>query len=145
MTRLANGTRERPQLSVRIATTGTLEIVAVPIEPTQATVQLQGVVDFATAVFVTQTLDEQLEQGHRFVRLDLSRLTFLDCAGLGALVSAHFRFLSTGGALVLTGVGGRAARLLQLTHLDQALLIADGPGEPPRARHLTSVPDTGTR
>ena len=146
MTRLAPAaTVERPQLVVQTATSGSLEIVAVPVEPTQATVQLEGEVDSASAGLVGVALREQLEQGHRFLRLDLSRLTFLDCAGLRVLVIAHNEFLYAGGTLVLTGVGPRVARLLSITGLDEALFVADGPGDPHRVRHLASVPTAPTR
>ena len=140
MTRAFAAHAHRPQLTVHIAAAGLLEIVAVAVEPAQATVQLQGEVDVTTAGLVTAALDEQLAQGHRFVRLDLSRLTFLDCCGLRALVLAHNEFLHASGTLVLTGVGHRVARLLAITHLDEALFVADGPGEPRHVRHLTSVP-----
>src|ERR1700712_3742321 len=129
MTRSAHvGTPHRPQrplVTGRAATMGALEIVAVAIDPTQATVQLEGELDVATADLVTAALGEQLAQGHRFVRLDLSRLIFLDCAGLRVLVEAHNGFLYANGALVLTGVDQHVTRLLRLTHLDEALFIAD--------------------
>jgi anti-sigma B factor antagonist len=144
MTRPAHAATTRPQLVVRTATSGPLEIVAVPIASTQATVQLQGEVDLATAGLVATALTEQLAQGHRFVRLDLSRLTVLDCSGLRVLVLAHNQFLAANGTLVLTGVGARVARLLSITHLDEALLVADGPGEPRRVRHLAGVPTVAT-
>jgi anti-anti-sigma factor len=130
---------------MQTAITASMEIVVVTIAPTQATVQLQGDLDYATAGLVADALHEQLIAGHRFVRLDLSRLTFLDCAGLHVLVLAHNQFLSANGTLVLTGIGRRVARLLSITHLDEALFVADGPGEPRRVqRHLTSVPTVVT-
>ena len=45
----------------------------------------------------------------------------LDCAGLDVLVEAHNQFLAAGGALIMTGVGGRIARLLEITALDRTL------------------------
>lgn len=137
-------TAQRSQISVGSAATS-LEIVAVPIGATQATVRLRGEVDLVTGSLVTVALREQLALGRRFVRLDLSRLTFLDCVGLRVLVEAHNEFLYASGTLVLTGVGNRVARILSLTHLDEALFVADGPGEPRRVRHLASVADDTTR
>ncbi len=130
---------------VRTAPTQALDIVAVAVEPTQATVQPDGEIDFTNAGLVAAALREQLALGHRFVRLDLSRLTFLDCAGLRVIVEAHNEFLYASGTLVLTGVGARVARLLRLTDLDKALYVADEPSQPPRVRHLSSVPTGATR
>lgn len=129
-----------PRLTVRTTTSGSLEIVALSVGPSRGTVQVQGEVDLVTADLLATALDDELGQGHRFVRLDLSRLSFIDCAGLRVLVSAHNRFLAAQGTLVLTGVGQLPARLLRITHLDRALLVADGAGEPRRVRHLTSLP-----
>ena len=130
-----------PQVSAAAAPPDLLRIVAVPIEPTQAIVQVAGELDCATAGQLTSALDAQLALGHRFMRLDLSSLTFLDCAGLRALVRAHNKFLHAGGTFVLTGVGHRVARLLRITRLDEALFVADGLDQPARVRHLASVPN----
>jgi anti-sigma B factor antagonist len=130
----------RPRIVVSNADTRELEIVAVRIGTTQSTVQIQGEVDLATAELLATTLDNELGSGHRFVRLDLSRVQFIDCAGLRVLADAHNRFLAARGTLVLTGLSPRLARLLDITHLDQALFVADGPGQPRRGRHLTALP-----
>ncbi len=56
------------------------------------------------------------------MRLDLSAVTFCDCAGLGVLVQAHHRFLAVRGTLLLIDVSPRMARLLTITALDEVLL-----------------------
>ena len=112
------------------ATTGRVEIVVVTIGSTRATMQLSGAVDHVTVGLVAAALRDQLAQGHRFVRLDLSRLTLLDRAGLRVLVDAHNEYLYASGALVLTGVDHCVMPLLRLTHLDEALFIAGSPGGP---------------
>jgi anti-anti-sigma factor len=98
--------------------------------------------DLSNADLLTAVLDNQVGHGHRFMRLDVSRLSFLDCSGLGRIVHAHNLCLAARGTLVLTGVTPRIARLLAITHLDEALLIADGPLSPPptrRSRHMDAV------
>lgn len=105
--------------------TGTFTVTAAH---THATVQVQGDMDVANAELLAAVLDNQLIAGRRFVRLDLTRLTFLDCAGLRVLVHAHKAFRADpGGMLLLTGVGARIARLLEITHLDEALFVAGQP------------------
>lgn len=145
MTSQVRAVPSRPRIEVATATgTGaeTFELSAVHVDATQATVGVRGEMDLSTADLAAGVLDNQLACGYRFVRLDLSRLTFLDCAGLRVLVHTHNRFLAAGGTMVLTGVGPGVARLLRITGLDEALLIADGPSGPPRVRrrqHLSVV------
>jgi anti-anti-sigma factor len=101
---------------------------------------VKGELDLATADILTGALEHELTVGHRFVRLDLSRLTFTDCAGLRALLAAHNRFLAARGTIVVTGLRRQVIRLLAITHLDEALFVADGVARPDRARHLGIVP-----
>lgn len=74
--------------------------------------------DLAAADRVSAALGEQCALGRCLLRLDLSAVTFMDCACLGVLVDAHHRFLSAGGALILSGAAGFVARLLHLAALD---------------------------
>ncbi|HKC28685.1 MAG TPA: STAS domain-containing protein [Jatrophihabitans sp.] len=117
-----------------------LEVTVTAADATNATVRVQGEMDLATAELVTAALDSQLTAGRRFVRLDLSALRFLDGTGLDVLVRAHNRFLAERGSLVLTGVGTRVARLLSITHLDEALLVADRPGQVGRGGPYSALP-----
>lgn len=139
---------------ISAASTTNLTSLAVSAEitgSTQSTVQVDGDVDLANAHLVAAALNAQLSEGFRFVTLDVSRVTFLDCAGLRVLVVAHNRFLAGSGALVLTGIGSRLARLLRITHLDKtlfvadALLIADATSYRRTVRHLTVLPATAGR
>lgn len=119
---------------------GRLEIITMASDASQSTVQAEGELDLATADLLTGALDDELRRGHRFVRLDLSRLTFMDCAGLRVLVRAHNRFLGVRGTLVLTGTRPQVARLLAITQLDEAFFLADPclDSRPCRSRNLTA-------
>ncbi|MEO6124464.1 MAG: STAS domain-containing protein [Ilumatobacteraceae bacterium] len=55
--------------------------------------------------------------GHVDVVVDLTNLTFMDCAGYGALVQARTILAGVGGSLSLSGPVGEPLRLLSL--LDQ--------------------------
>ena len=133
-----------PAGSIRVDETGGLDVTTVALDATRVTLQLQGEMDLSNAELLTAVLGSQLAHGRRFIRLDLSRLGFLDCVGLRAIVEGHNRCLGVRGTLVLTGVTPRTARLLAITHLDEALFVADGPGgphrtnRPSRQRHLTA-------
>ena len=115
-------------------------IVSVPAPPTadlpvsmivnaddvahSATIVLSGEFDLAVANTLAATLEDQHRHGRRYVRLDVSDVTFLDATVLSVLVDAHFEFLARRGTLTFTGVGRPVSRLLDLTGLDDVLLVA---------------------
>ena len=88
----------------------------------------------AAATRLANALHQQLATGCSFLRLDLSDLSMLDHAGFDVLVEAHQRFLAAGGALVLTGVGPRIRRLLEITGLDRTLFTVPRASSPPPVR-----------
>jgi anti-anti-sigma factor len=94
-------------------------------DASRVALQLAGEMDLANADLLTAVVANQLGNGRRFVRLDLCELRFVDCAGLRAIIDAHNDCLAAHGMLVLTGVPPRIAKLLSITGLDEALLIAD--------------------
>lgn len=55
------------------------------------------------------------------VVLDLAGVTFLDSAGVRAIVSAHERLSNAGGSLALRSPSPVAARVLEISGLDQHL------------------------
>jgi anti-sigma B factor antagonist len=113
------------QITITTAPTGALQVTTVQTDAERTTLQIQGEIDLANAELLTGVLENQLAVQQRHVRLDMSRLTFLDCTGLRVIVDAHNKFLVAGGKLVLTGIGCRIARLLDITRLDETLFIAD--------------------
>ncbi|GAA1027391.1 STAS domain-containing protein [Virgisporangium ochraceum] len=76
-------------------------------------VRVTGDVDFATAGQLRDALLESAAGGHPVV-VDLSGVTFLDAAGLSALVAGR---KATGGRLSVVGATGVAHRILILTGL----------------------------
>jgi anti-anti-sigma factor len=92
-----------------------LNIQTVLADRTRVHLQLSGALDLATADDLADVLEGHLVGGRRIVRLDLSELQFLDCAGLRILLRARKQCLARDGTLILTHVGPRPARLLDLT------------------------------
>jgi anti-anti-sigma factor len=86
-----------------------------PVNP--AVVRVHGELDFASAPGLRDHLD--LLAGD--VELDCSRLTFLDCAGLGALIAAHQAWEARGDRLVVGRLHGLPLRVAQLTGMDALL------------------------
>lgn len=112
-----------------------------------ALVRAAGEWDLANAYRLAELLEKHETAGRRFVRLDVSSVSFLDCTCLEVLVTAHHRFLAARGTLVLTGVTPRLMRLLSLTQLDRELLttsLADRDAHPDhdarRSRHAVVRP-----
>ncbi|MFD8478273.1 STAS domain-containing protein [Kitasatospora sp. NPDC059673] len=86
------------------------------------TVRLTGEIDLDSAPSLGRALATALES-HREVVLDLSKVTFMDCAGLGALVRARNQADRCGAHLVLRGAGRCVVRLLRLTGLHRRLAV----------------------
>ncbi|MET9611966.1 STAS domain-containing protein [Kitasatospora indigofera] len=98
---------------------------------TAAVVRARGDIDLDTAPALRHRLEAALRE-HRDVVLDLSQVTFMDCAGLGALLDASDRADRDGRHLVLRPVGPDVLRLLRITGLEGRLTVA--PDHHPSAR-----------
>ncbi|WP_051836851.1 STAS domain-containing protein [Streptomyces sp. NRRL WC-3742] len=89
------------------------------------TVRARGEIDLDTAPRLRRELERALSE-HHVVVLDLSQVTFMDCAGLGALVQARNRADHSGRRLVVHGISRPVARLLTLAGLTRRLAPAPG-------------------
>jgi anti-anti-sigma factor len=101
---------------------GQASLTTVHQDRTRALVRATGEWDLANVDSLAELIDRHQRSGRRFVRLDLSAVTFLDCACLDVLLDAHLRLLADRGTLVLTGVTPRIVRLLSFARLDGVLL-----------------------
>jgi len=114
-----------------IRRTGLLDITTTATDGLRAELAVHGELDMATVGLLIHALCDQLRAGRRFVRLDMSGLSFLGGRGLAALVTAHNAFLAKRGMLTLSGVTAPAQRLLTLTHLDEVLFTDWTPHDGP--------------
>jgi anti-anti-sigma factor len=73
-----------------------------------------GELDLATRPIFEQVLKEAQEE-KSIVSVDLQELTFVDCAGLTAIVHAAARAAAMETKLILVGATGQVARLFNLT------------------------------
>src|SRR4051794_21875653 len=78
-----------------------------------ALVAFRGELDVAAAPAAAAALRAQLKAGARDVLVDLGQLTYLDCAGLSALVRVARAADHTGGRVYLFRAHGRPAQLIQ--------------------------------
>lgn len=79
--------------------------------------------DAYAATELRSQLSSRIEEGWRYVVLDLTSVKFLDSTGLGVLVHLHKR-AARGGRFVLCGVGDMVLDVLRLTRMDRALTVA---------------------
>ncbi|REE95922.1 anti-anti-sigma factor [Thermomonospora umbrina] len=98
-------------------------------------VRAVGELDLATAPLLRGHLARVLLTHRRpRVVLDLADLTFCDSSGLSVLIEAHKRLRAAAGGLILSGVTGQPALLLERTGLNRLFVLTDG----------TDAGDTGT-
>jgi anti-sigma B factor antagonist len=131
MTRAVHDPRHR---FASVAALGRLDIRTVLVDGNRAYLRVSGELDLATAPVLAAVIRRHLFAGRRFIRLDLSGLGFLDCTGLLNLAQAHNECLARRGTLVMSHVGTRVLRLLELTELDAALFFGDGVSGPSSVR-----------
>ena len=84
--------------------------------------RIDGELDLATAPYVAEYLRQVVNRGSRVV-LDMSAVTFMDCAGLSELVQAHRRAEHGGGWVHLTGVSAGPLRVLRLARNCDLLVV----------------------
>ena len=86
-------------------------------------VRLRGPAGMFDAERLRQRLAELAEAETPKIVLDLSELTFLNSAGLGAFIAAHRRCRERGGMLCLVRPREAVAQLLRVTHLDRLIPV----------------------
>jgi anti-sigma B factor antagonist len=72
-----------------------------------------------------QLILDPLERGAMQFVVDLRRTTYVDSAGLGALIVTRKRVVAAGGEMWLANVNDELRRLLSLTRLDSFLPLLD--------------------
>lgn len=86
---------------------------------------LAGDVDVATAPRLRDRLVQLITDGPPRLVVDMSGLSFIDSMGLGALVSGLKRARAHDGDLRLAGPTDHVAKVLAITRLDLAFVVAD--------------------
>jgi anti-anti-sigma factor len=98
----------------------------------EAVLALHGEVDLGSAPDFGAYLDWAIDQGHRFVVIDLGGLSFMDGSGLRVIGGAAKRLQLSGGALSVRSPSTSVRRLLDiggladLVRIDQPIDTSDG-------------------
>src|SRR3954454_21927203 len=86
--------------------------------PPLAELTIQGELDFATSEKIDQAIDQTAAGGCTLVAVDLHDVTFIDCAGIRALVRARHRLDAGSSHLWVIGISRQVARMMALTGTD---------------------------
>lgn len=98
--------------------------IAVEETAERATVRASGELDVLSADELRGHL-RLAGDGHRRVVVDLAGVTFMDSAGLGALVSAHRAITERGGTLEVAGARGVVRQVITASRLDALFTLVD--------------------
>ncbi|MEM7176396.1 MAG: STAS domain-containing protein [Pseudomonadota bacterium] len=69
-------------------------------------------------------MEKIIATGATDIRLDLSRVEFMDAAGLGCVVKLN-KLIGRAGTLELTGVTGKVDKVMRLTRMNRVFTIRD--------------------
>jgi len=84
-------------------------------------IRVRGELDQVDAPRLHAATDMMLSDGVRDLVIDCHGITFIDSAGLQAILDAHTRAQSEGGTLTLRRPSAVARRLLEITGMDAVL------------------------
>lgn len=87
--------------------------------------RVEGELDLSTAAAFRETIDRHLNIGNgiKHLILNLSRLTFVDSSGLGAILGRYRRLSERGGKLAAADVPDNINRLLSLSGLQRIIAV----------------------
>ena len=102
----------------------TLRISVDPRSDGIAVVRFTGRLDFTSAPEARDQFAAAIAAGQRKLIVDLSKVGFVDSAGLGSLIGAMRAARQAGGDLRIANPSEQSRMLLSLTSLDQVLTIS---------------------
>lgn len=109
---------------------GQLSVQVTRADRYRANLQLSGALVGASAALLAALIENQVQAGRRFLRIDVGGLSDVDRAGAAAFEDAHHRLLSRRGTCILTGATSLVMRVLADAGLDRELFVlapsADG-------------------
>jgi anti-sigma B factor antagonist len=90
------------------------------VEPNVTVVELTGHLNLGNELMSLENAIKRLiEEGSRKLVIDLTRLDYIDSAGVGMLVGCNGQMDRAGGKLRVAGAQGAVARTFEVVHLDR--------------------------
>ena len=84
---------------------------------------LEGDIDLHVSPVVTEALNAMIKQKPERIVIDLSRATYIDSAGVAALILARQEVKAYGGRFFLSGVQETIRSILEISRLDRIFWI----------------------
>lgn len=100
---------------------------------------IRGEVDILTAPDLGALVDTAIDDGHRFVVLDLAELDFMDASGLRVIAHAARRLNSLAGEVVIRSPSRIVRRMLDLAGLTAVVRLDQPEPAPDRLVHAQAV------
>ena len=98
-----------------------LEVTVTASSPASTLITVSGELAGPGAERLLARLDRLLDNGHRYVVLDLTGVTFCDSSGVSALVRGHARASAAAGGLKVSAASDQVTRVLELSGLGRML------------------------
>ena len=104
-----------------------------------ATLKLTGELDGATSDSVVAEFDRHLRAGRKAITMDLAGVTFIDSAGLRAIIRIQRRATQQSAELTVIPPPAPLLELLEITGLTERLVIASDGGPESEQRYLERI------
>ncbi|HVD94726.1 MAG TPA: STAS domain-containing protein [Candidatus Limnocylindria bacterium] len=84
---------------------------------------LKGEIDLHVSPAITASLNQMIEKKPKRLVVDLSEVTYIDSAGLAALIEAMQKVEGYGGKFLLAGLQETVRSIFEISRLDQVFQI----------------------
>lgn len=91
--------------------------------------ELNGDLDVGGAPAVQAALQQIMDEGGRFIVVDLADVPFMDSSGLGVFVAAYRRIKAQEGQMALVNTTPALRKVFQLTRTDRLFKLYDAVGD----------------
>src|SRR6266481_7202701 len=96
---------------------------ALPRQHLPIVLPLEGDIDLHVAPAVTETLNAMIKEKPERIVIDLSRATYIDSAGIAALILAMQQVEGYGGKFFLSGLQETLRSIFEISRLDRTFRI----------------------
>jgi anti-sigma B factor antagonist len=94
-------------------------------EGSSALIRIRGDLDLQVVEQLTAALTEVESDEPELLVIDLSRLTFMDSSGMGAVAAAHIRAVEAGRRFAIVRPPAGVRQAFDRTRLDEVITISD--------------------
>ena len=90
------------------------------VEPDLTVVELTGHLNLGNELMTVEaSVKAVIDEGARKLVIDVTRLDYIDSAGIGMLVACNGRIEKAGGKMRVSGAQGSVAKTFEVVHMDR--------------------------